>query len=103
MGDTNAVAIGQTAHLSCVLRTKALRLDQFITLHGRPARTGELVAGLLIDDLVLLDPVLCAQPASPSRGEQIIERVVRGYAEAGLPRHDGKAVAGAFAGKFWGV
>ena len=102
MGGTNAVAIGQTSHLSCILRTKVLHLEQFITLHGRPARTGELVAGLLIDDFVLLDPVHRSSPLRPSRGEKVIEQVVRGYADAGLPKHEGKAVAGALEGEFWG-
>ena len=102
MGDTNAVAYGQTSHLSCILRTGALRLEQFVTLYGRPGRPGELVAGLLIDDFILLDPALRARPVSPSRGELVIEKVVQGYSDAGLPRHEGKAVAGAFEGEFWG-
>ncbi|CAE7237196.1 unnamed protein product [Symbiodinium microadriaticum] len=56
MGDTNAVAYG----------------------------SGCVVAGLLIDDFVLLDPV------------------IDGYRASGLPRHEGKAVSRASVKDFWG-
>ena len=56
MGDTNAVAYGQTSHLAVILRTTSLRL-YFVSLQGRPPRAGQVVAGLLIDDFILLDPV----------------------------------------------
>ncbi|CAE7354970.1 unnamed protein product, partial [Symbiodinium sp. KB8] len=46
MGDSSAVGFGQCAHLSVLLRSKALSLEQFVTLSGRPPRQG-LVAGLL--------------------------------------------------------
>ena len=54
MGDTNAVAFGQAAHLGILLQSGAFSLDDFITLHGRPPRQRWL-AGLVIDDLVLLE------------------------------------------------
>ena len=56
MGDCCAVGFGQTAHLSVLLRSGALDLSQFVSLSGRPPRRG-LVAGLLIDDLAVLEAV----------------------------------------------
>jgi hypothetical protein len=54
MGDCRAVTYGQTAHLSCLLRSPKLSLSDFITLKGRPSRK-PFVAGLMIDDFVLVE------------------------------------------------
>ena len=97
-GDTHAVGYGQTAHLAVVLRCSRLRLRDFVSLRGRPPRSPSLVAGLLIDDLVLLDFVRKELPRQPSLGAEVIH----GYEAAGLPRHAGKAVHNAPRGDFWG-
>ena len=68
MGDSHAVGFGQTSHLAVVLRCSELRLRDFVTLRGRPPRSPQLVAGLLIDDLLLLDFVAKVNPERPSRG-----------------------------------
>ena len=117
MGDCNAVAMGQCSHLSCILRSSNLNLRalrDFVCLQKRPPRAGQVAAGLLIDDFILLDPVPKVprafsspdetEPEEP-RGVKILEQVVAGYAAAGLPRHAGKAtarVARARIGEFWG-
>ena len=104
MGDTNAVAYGQTSHLAVLLQTTSLRLSDFLCLRGRPPRSRCVVAGLLIDDFVLLDPVPKVPP-SPDyepRGVRIMREVVEGYRASGLPRHEGKAVSRASVGDFWG-
>ena len=110
-GDCNAVAMGQCSHLSCILRSSTLTLKDFVCLQQRPPRAGQVTAGLLIDDFVLLDPVpKVPRPVSnpegvehdESRGVKILEQVVAGYAAAGLPRHAGKATARARIGEFWG-
>ncbi len=49
MGDINAVAFGQTAHLAVVIRSGALELRDFIGLRARPSRR-PIVAGLMIDE-----------------------------------------------------
>ncbi|CAE7908987.1 unnamed protein product, partial [Symbiodinium microadriaticum] len=102
MGDTHAVNYGQTAHLSVVLRQGVLRLKDFVTLKGRPPRSPALTAGLLIDDMILLDPVERRNPASPPRGLTVMKRIREGYESSGLPRHCGKAVSGEWEAEFWG-
>ena len=102
MGDTHAVNYGQTAHLSVVLRQGVLRLQDFVTLKGRPPRSPALTAGLLIDDMILLDPVERRNPASPPRGLTVMKQIREGYEASGLPRHCGKAVSGEWEAEFWG-
>ncbi|CAE7248000.1 unnamed protein product [Symbiodinium sp. CCMP2592] len=104
MGDLNAVALGQTAHLSVLLRSGVLRLSDFITLQGRPGRPGSQIAGLLIDDFILLDPVPrqlpspCFEPA----GVRTMRAVTESYRSSGLPRNESKAVSRAAIAEFWG-
>ena len=109
MGDCHAVSFGQISHLSVLLRSGAVCLDDFLMLHSRPSRKA-WVAGLMIDDLVLLErrvrtgdlDVECLN-RSPSTCEKIIEEVRKQYEEVGLPRHEGKAVHNSLEGTFWGV
>ena len=102
MGDTHAVGYGQTSHLAVVLRCSRLKLRDFVTLRGRPPRSPSLVAGLLIDDLILLDFVRQGLPRQPSLGSEVIQEIRADYEAAGLPRHAGKAVRDAPRGDFWG-
>ncbi|CAE7460074.1 unnamed protein product [Symbiodinium sp. CCMP2592] len=104
MGDTHAVNFGQASHLSLLLRTGKLTINDFLMLKGRPRRSPELSAGLLIDDFILLEPTPVDRPSSsePSRGEQIIQAVREAYVEAELPRHEGKAEYKVTRAKFWG-
>lgn len=54
MGDLNAVSYGQTSHLSVLLQSGAVKLEDFLALHLTPPRKG-VVAGLMIDDFLLVD------------------------------------------------
>ena len=102
MGDVNGVALAQAAHLSVILSSRALTLDSLVTLSGRPPRSGPL-GGLLIDDLVILDPVPASlAPGEPSAGTSIIKTIRHPYAHVGLPRHESKAVFAEPRGSFWG-
>ena len=110
MGDTNAVAFGQASHLGVLLQSGALELDHFITLLGRPPRQRWL-AGLMIDDLVLLearpDQATEETEAGAAQAEldcsQRIRQVREQYEKVRLPRHSGKAVFNETKGSFWGV
>eukprot|EP00435_Cladocopium_sp_Y103_P020927 s3291_g5.t1 len=105
MGDCRAVTYGQTAHLSCLLRSNKLSLSDFITLKGRPARRN-FVAGLMIDDFILIEKrkkVEVEERQSRSRCEEIIAEVRERYDEVGLPRHPDKAVSNESTGTFWGM
>ncbi|CAE7221711.1 unnamed protein product [Symbiodinium sp. CCMP2592] len=101
MGDCSAVGFGQASHLSVLLRSQALALDQFVTLSGRPPREG-LIAGLLIDDLAVLEKVEASAPASSHQAPDVMTAVHRAYDQARLPRHPDKSVSQALKAEFWG-
>ena len=102
MGDCNAASYGQASHLGVILQSGALDLSNFITLTGRPGRL-RLVAGLMIDDLVLLQRLLPGQAPHPTDSSLAIAVIREAYEKAGLPRHEGKAVYGESSGNFWGL
>lgn len=87
MGDTNAVAYGQVAHLSLLLRTGHFTLEDFITLKNRPSRK-KWHAGLMIDDFVLVE--ICEKDRRSEEVRRMIEDVRAAYITYGLPRHEGK-------------
>ena len=89
MGDTNAVAYGQVAHLALLLRTGHFSLTDFITLKNRPSRKKWHV-GLMIDDFILLE--VCKEGRRSELVRRMVEDVREAYARYGLPRHEGKAV-----------
>ena len=100
MGDTNAVAFGQTSHLSVLLRTGQFELEDFFGLKMRPSRK-RWKAGLMIDDFLILEARKKDQEETEVR--QKVEAVRKAYTEVGLPRHEGKAVEGELTGEFWGA
>ena len=105
MGDTNAVAFGQCAHLSVILRTNVFELEDFLTLKQRPNRKS-IKCGLMIDDFVVLEvhkgqEAPCKEDAE-TEGRKRMLKVREAYVEAGLPRHEGKAVEQQEKGEFWG-
>lgn len=102
MGDCNAVSYGQASHLGVILQSGAFSLSDFITLTGRPSRRG-VTAGLMIDDLVILQRVRRGCPPSPTEASLAISVIREAYERAALPRHEGKAVFGEKEGTFWGL
>ena len=100
MGDLRAVSYGQVAHLSVLLSTGSLQLSDFIGLTLPPPR-GSLLAGLMIDDFLLVEKH--TTDSGPSKAAQVSQQVVDKYAEVGLPRHSGKAVVDAEKASFWGA
>ena len=108
MGDTNAVAFGQTAHLSLILRTKTFQLCDFVGLRLRPSRQA-LRAGLMIDDFVVFEEIEkdvfeeIKQRGGRTPGGERVEKVREAYEAAGLTRHPSKAVEQETEGEFWGM
>lgn len=105
MGDLNAVAFGQAAHLAVILRGSSLRLSDFVALKLRPSRQ-TIRAGLMIDDFVLFETLKreeAEKAGQKSRGREIVEQVRQAYAEARLPRHEGKAVEQSVEAECWGM
>ena len=99
MGDLNAVSYGQTSHLAVLLSTDVVHLADFLALKLTPPRSG-IVAGLMIDDFLILDRRKKGEP--PSRAAAIMKAVATKYEEVGLPRHSGKSVEDEIKSSFWG-
>ena len=93
--------IGQSAHLNVLLESGAVEARQFVSLTGRPPRSG-LIAGLVIDDFILLEVVPSNPGNSDRKGPETMRLVREAYLSAGLPRHPDKSVHGALELDFWG-
>eukprot|EP00435_Cladocopium_sp_Y103_P071851 s87_g38.t1 len=103
MGDCRAVGFGQVSHLGVLWQETSLRLDDFICLRQRPPRQ-RWMAGLMIDDFLLVEAVQKTEDGlQRAQAEEKISEVREAYERVGLPRHEGKAVAGASEGAFWGA
>ena len=100
MGDLNAVSFGQVSHLSVLLSTGKLRLDDFTALSLRPPR-GDLMAGLMIDDFLMFEKR--TDLGVSERADEISREVLKKYEEVKLPRHSGKAVHDEQKAVFWGA
>ena len=101
MGDCCAVGFGQESHLGVLLQSGALRVEQLVTLTGRPPRQG-LVGGLLIDDLAVLERVKRGSSEVEHEAPKMMKVVHDAYAAARMPRNQSKSVAGASVAEFWG-
>ena len=106
MGGLNAVAFGQTSHLAVILRTRELKLADFLGLKMRPSRK-KIRAGLMIDDFVVFETIqrqeLEGLQGGLSSGAEVVAKVREAYEKAGLPRHAGKAVEQSLKGECWGM
>lgn len=102
MGDLNAVAIAQTAHLGVLLQRTSLQLSDFITLKQRPQRSSWF-AGLMIDDLILGEVLPYEAPNDSGECTNLMSTIHDAYVAVGLPRHEGKSVQGSSSCSFWGV
>ena len=106
MGDKRAVAAGQAAHLSVALRSGSFELGEFVTLKAGVPRAGDF-SGLMIDDFIHCAQVPVADdggPATSSPQRKHAEaKMDSAYAEAHLPRHEGKSVRGADNAEVWGA
>ena len=100
MGDLNAVSFGQVSHLSVLLSTGKLRLEDFTALSLRPPR-GDFMAGLMIDDFLMFEKR--TDPGVSERADEVSREVVKKYEEVKLPRHSGKAVHDEQKAVFWGA
>ena len=58
-------------YAGALCRRACLMLRDFVTLRGRPPRAPNLIAGLLIDDLILLDFVRKELPREPFFTQEI--------------------------------
>ena len=87
MGDRNAVEFGQQAHVQLCLAV-GLRLQDMLTLRGSLPRQ-EWCAGVMIDDLILLEKTSVTSDAKLVT-TAIADALVEAYASVGLEAHEGK-------------
>ena len=66
MGDCSACEFAQASHLGVSLAGDAIYPDKLL-VYGCPVSRGLLSIGLVIDDLVFLEQVLCHTPGHPLR------------------------------------
>ncbi len=100
MGDRNAVEFGQQAHVQLCLAV-GLRLQDMLTLRGSLPRQ-EWCAGVMIDDLILLEKTSVTSDAKLVT-TAIADALVEAYASVGLEAHEGKRMRELLEAKFWGA
>ena len=103
MGDCNAVELGQGAHILLGLRSAAFTPDELATIHGRAPR-GQLAAGVLIDDFIMVEKVLRTRllDSTPLESEERMEAMNAEYRRVGLLAHSEKAFRRSLQASFWG-
>ena len=106
MGDCQAVAVGQTAHLGVLLQSGCLDLSQTLLQHA-PVPRDPCLFGLVLDDLVVLERLALSEYTSASfanaRSPAIMRDIRKAYSEASLPRHPDKGFELEPKADFWGV
>ncbi|CAK9092538.1 Ultraviolet-B receptor UVR8 [Durusdinium trenchii] len=88
MGDTQAVTLAQTAHLSLALRCGAAHPGNLVCL-SCPVPRGPDFVGIVIDDYVSISKVRDVS-VKPSHGALLAKKIERRYGEVGLVSHPEK-------------
>lgn len=102
MGDLNSVEYGQQSHVRLAFSAGLTSAD-LLTLKGRgPRPTRQWMAGIVIDDLVILEQVPAGTTTSIS-STAIADSMVSRYAQVGLVSNSKKRVREATSSRFWGV
>lgn len=102
MGDLNSVEYGQQSHvrLAC---SAGLSTSDLLTLKGRgPRPTRQWMAGIVIDDLVIIEQVP-AETTSAISSTAIADSMVAKYENVGLVSNSKKRVREATSSRFWGI
>ena len=106
MGDNNACEFAQGSHLALVLSCGGATLDEVIHMHS-PLPRSPYMLGIVIDDLVCLEPVLAATYDSGSlpttTAAKRLELIMDKYDKVSLPTNEKKAFDDAVLASFWGV
>ena len=102
MGDTWAVELAQTAHLSLALNSRTAARDGLICL-GRPLPRSATMSGLVIDDYVNISLDHEDDLSTPSYGSQLADEMSRRYEEAKLIPNHKKAFRDELNASFWGI
>ena len=101
MGDLCACEFAQGSHLSVLFGCGQLRPEELIMMHC-PIPRSDLMIGVVIDDLVLLERVLAGSSAGITRAAQRLDPIKQMYKDVGLPVNEKKEFVDASTGSFWG-
>ena len=106
MGDICAVEYAQCSHTSLCLKFNVFSVKEMITLRGSIPR-GLLQAGIIVDDLVILEHVLRASYNNDSlldsEGARRTARARQAYRCAELPHNPKKGFVNEPNARYWGI
>ena len=103
MGDSQAVEIAQTCHLGLSLQCGAIS-PKNLTSMTRPLPRGNLVAGIVIDDLISLSFVPSEQPSEvPTDSALLADKMLQKYKDVRLMPNEAKSFRDEPIAQFWGV
>jgi hypothetical protein len=101
MGDSAACDYAQTSHIAMGLQCGAFDDANILTMHGRVPRANCL-AGIIIDDFILLEKVAIDATRSVTMGEKRSAMHAM-YNRVGLEAHPTKGFEDEVHGTFWGA
>lgn len=103
MGDTWAVELAQTAHLSIALNSGVLRPESLLSMH-QPVPRSRNFAGLVIDDFISLSIVDETETGgSPCESARMADEMFKEYKRVRLIPNEKKAFRDEEDASFWGV
>ena len=101
MGDLCAVEFAQSSHLSVLLHCHSIYPWELLRLRS-PMPRGPFMAGVVVDDLVLLERVVSGL-REQCVALQRMPLIKAKYAEVGLPTNDKKEFINSTSARFWGA
>ena len=106
MGDVCAVEYAQCSHTSICLKNGVFAVAEMVTLKGSIPR-GLLQAGIIVDDLVILEHVLRSsfeeQSFGVTEGAKRTLRARKAYEAAHLPHNPKKGFLDSSCCRYWGI
>lgn len=102
MGDTQAVELAQTCHLSLALNGGVVSRSSLISMH-QPLPRGTQLTGLVIDDYISMSIDSEKDCEKPSRGGEKADLMTEEYKRVGLIPNEKKAFRDEEDSTFWGA
>ena len=102
MGDSWAVELAQTAHLSLALNSGLVGPGELVSMH-HPLPRSKTFSGLIIDDFISFSIQDPSSEVLPSKGAIIADGLTEEYKKEKLIPNEKKAFRDELASTFWGV
>ena len=101
MGDLCACEFAQGSHLSVLFGCGQLQAEELVMMHC-PIPRSDLMIGVVIDDLVLLEKIVAKSSGGASKASRRLGPIKDMYKKVGLPVNEKKEFVDASTGSFWG-